>query len=133
MSEYRTTKTIYKDKKCLLAALAELGFTADKVEDHAEAQHLYGYQGDKRSQKAHIIIRREHVGGASNDIGFAKQADGTYEAIISQYDQGRYNKAWNNKLTQHYNVNVTIKKAKAKGLEFRKIVKGDEILLTTYR
>lgn len=131
MSEYTTAATIFRDKKCLLQALADVGY-ADH-EDHAEAQHLYGYQGDKRSQKANIIVRRKVIGGASNDIGFIRKADGTYEAIISEYDKGRHNKAWMKTLEKHYNANVIIKKNKAKGYEFKKEVKGKEIIITTYR
>ena len=39
-------------------------------EVHIEPQHLQGYQGDNRAQKAHIIVRRKYVGGSSNDLGF---------------------------------------------------------------
>jgi hypothetical protein len=36
------------------------------------AQNLYGYLGDKREQKAHIIIPRSQITSASNDIGLEK-------------------------------------------------------------
>lgn len=39
-------------------------------------QPLYGYQGDLRSDSAHVIVRRAHLGRASNDIGFLHQEDG---------------------------------------------------------
>ena len=79
-----------------------MGFKAEQVEDHEEAQNLYGYQGDKRAQKANIIVRRKYVGGSSNDIGFEKKEDGTYAAIISDYDRGRYNDQWMKKLESAY-------------------------------
>ena len=87
MSEFVECKTKFKDKKALVEALIAMGWTANQIEVNEVAQNLYGYQGDKRNQKANIIIRRKNVGGASNDIGFVKKPDGTYEAIISEYDR----------------------------------------------
>jgi len=31
------------------------------IEVHEEAQNLYGYRGDKRKEKAHIIIRKKYL------------------------------------------------------------------------
>lgn len=87
-----------------MKALEDLGFT-NKLRVHDTAQQLEGYQGDKRQQTAEIIIPRAYVGGASNDIGFKLQKDGTYEAIISGYDKTRYNQKWLNKLSQRYAYN----------------------------
>jgi len=84
MSKYLTVETVMNDVECLKETLKELGYP---FEEHTEAQHLYGYQGDKRKQKAHIIINRKNVGGAANDVGFLKNADGNYEMLISEYDQ----------------------------------------------
>ena len=69
---------------------------------------LEGYQGDKREQKAHIIIPRKQVGAASNDVGFEK-IDGKYITHASQFD-----KAWRegtklNKLKQLYGEKVIMK------------------------
>lgn len=60
----------------------------DFIEVHETPQNLYGYHGDMRQEKAHIIIRRKYVGGASNDIGFVRNPDGTYSSIVSEYDRG---------------------------------------------
>lgn len=59
-------------------------------------QHLEGYHGDLRDEKAQVIIPRATVnkylsGGASNDAGFNFIGDGC-EAIISDYDKGSW---WN--------------------------------------
>lgn len=53
---------------------------------HKEATNLYGYQGDKRQQKAHIIIPRKQVGGASNDVGFERSKKG-FVMHASAYDK----------------------------------------------
>jgi len=102
MSHFTRVKTKIKNKSALLAALADMGYTANKVELHDTPQNLYGYQGDKREQTAEIILRRRYVGGSSNDIGFKLQEDGTYEAIISDYDSSRHNETWRDKLSQRY-------------------------------
>jgi hypothetical protein len=93
-----------------------LGFK-DKVEVHQEGQPLYGYQGDVRAQKAHIIIRREHVGRAANDLGFERQADGRYRVWVSEYDQkyNKYDDSWMGRLKQAYGVEKARAEAKKKG------------------
>jgi hypothetical protein len=98
MSAYITIETKITDENMLLQALADLGIT--EVERHEVAQHLYGYQGDERSETAEIIIRREHVGEGSNDIGFKRRADGTFEAIVSEFDQVPHVGRWVGRLLQ---------------------------------
>ena len=83
MSKYVTfTDLVFKDRALLLAALADLGY-ADVEE--GEALSLYGYLGDKRPETAEIVVRRKHLGSASNDVGFARTPDG-YVPIVSEYD-----------------------------------------------
>ena len=116
MSHYSEVQIEFTDEGCLMAALGRLGFK-DKVEVHKEAQSLYGYQGDVRAQKAHLIIRREHVGRAANDLGFEKQADGKYRVWISEYDSKHngYNEAWIGQLKQGYGVEKARVEAKKRG------------------
>ncbi len=103
MSRYCTVKTLFKDGQALVAALMETsGWKVEQVEVHDTPQHLYGYKGDKRKEKAHIIIRQKHVGDYSNDIGFIQHEDGNYEAIVSAYDSSKYGEAWRAKLKGNY-------------------------------
>lgn len=103
MSRYCTVNTQFSDLNALLVAISETGkWTIAQIEQHATPQHLFGYKGDQRAEKAHIIIRRQHVGGASNDLGFVRGEDGNYEAIVSEYDSRRYGKDWIGKLTGNY-------------------------------
>ena len=115
----------FKDRNCLLAALLEMGWTIDQLEVHNSPQYLYGYKGDRRNDIANIIIRKNNVGIASNDIGFRLEIDGTYTAIISEYDRSKYSDDWLNKLKQSYSVQVTLKQAKLKGMTVKKSVKAD--------
>lgn len=105
MSHYSEVQIELTDEGCLVAALDRLGFEG-KVEVHQTPQALFGYQGDVRAQKAHLIIRREHVGPAANDLGFEKQPDGKYRVWVSEYDAkyNGYNEAWLGKLKQAYGV-----------------------------
>jgi hypothetical protein len=74
---------LLKDRRLLLAALADLGYT--EVEE-GEALPLYGYQGDRRPETAEVVVRRRHLGSASNDLGFTRTSAG-YVPIVSEYDQ----------------------------------------------
>jgi hypothetical protein len=100
MSHFTSIRTQIKNVDALTKALSDLGFK--KIEVHNTARNLCGYQGDVRSQTAEVIIRRQYIGAASNDIGFKKQEDDTFEAIISNYDRQHYSQQWLNHLTQRY-------------------------------
>jgi hypothetical protein len=116
MSHYCEVAIELTDEGCLVAALSRLGFQG-KVEVHREAQTLYGYMGDARPQKAHIIIRRQHVGRAANDLGFERQADGKYRVWVSEFDQSHngYDNAWLGRLKQAYGIEKVRKEAKKRG------------------
>ena len=84
MSKYLTfPEILFKDRRLLLAALAEIGF-ADVEE--GDQLPLYGYQGDRRPETAEIVVRRQLIGHASNDLGFALSPSG-YVPVISEYDE----------------------------------------------
>ena len=83
MSKYLSYADVcFRDRKLLLAAIADLGY-ADVEE--GEALALYGYQGDRRAETAEIVVRRRHIGSASNDVGFARTPRG-YVPIVSEFD-----------------------------------------------
>ena len=84
MSKYLSfPEILFKDRRLLLAALADLDYA--EVEE-GEALPLYGYQGDRRPETAELVVRRQHLGPASNDVGFARTPAG-YVPIVSEYDQ----------------------------------------------
>ena len=126
MSKYGVLDTQIKEQKHLIAALEEMGY---RVEVHPEGAALYGYEGRERPEKANIIIRRRQLDSASNDIGFARIADGRYVARLSEYDQQiGFNRKWLNRVHQVYKEKQTIAIAKAKGYIFqgREVVKTDQ-------
>ena len=132
MSKYLIYEEIvFKDRRLLLAALADLGYS--EVEQ-GEALPLYGYQGDERPERAEVVIRRQFVGEASNDIGFARQPDGTSLAIISEYDQrsrgrfGPYDQAWLGRLTQAYAAHILTAQYRRKGWQVHRETREDGTL-----
>lgn len=137
MSRYCIVKTEFKDGTALIVALAETGgWTAKQVEIHHEPQHLYGFEGDVRKEKAHIIIRRIHVGRNSNDLGFIRGEDGNYEAIISDYDSKRYGKEWMKQLKGNYAYHKVRKDMVARGRRVSRIQCENghqQVVITGYR
>ncbi len=118
MSHYCQIETMFNDQQALIEALTTIqgGWQLDQIEIHQEPQSLYGYQGDEREEKANIIIRRKHVRGASNDVGFALQADGSYKAIISDYDRTNHcNDRFISTLKTEYACAAVEKQARQRG------------------
>ena len=103
MSRFCIVKTEFRDKEALIIALEEIGkWQPNQIEHHITAKHLKWYKNDTRPETAHIIIRREYVGRASNDIGFSQNEEGQYEAIISEFDSKKYGALWIGKLKGSY-------------------------------
>ena len=115
MSHFTRIKTRITDKAALVKALADVGYKL--VEIHDTPQHLYGYGGDRRAQTAEVIVRRKYVGKASNDIGFRRTDDGSFEAIISAYDRRKHSQAWLDRLTQRYAYHVARAKLQEQGFD----------------
>lgn len=132
MSAYMTLLTPMTDQECLLAALVDLGFGSDKVEVHATPVNLEGYAGDERVQRAEVIIRRQHVGAASNDVGFLASPTG-YRAIVSDYDRGRFGTAWLAQLNGRYQVHSTAKQERAAAEERRRMEEERQRLVEAQR
>ncbi len=128
MSAYTEQQTMITDADILKECLKEKGYP--NVEHHEDAKQLVGYHGDKRQQTAEIILRRaevnKHSGGSSNDIGFKKQADGSFAAIISDYDKHKHNAQWLADLKKSYADKKIRKQAKIAGLTFVKRVEGKD-------
>ncbi len=116
MSKYEELRTILSDECYLLEALKELGFNPETSPD---GLRLYGYLGDERPEKANIVIRRAQLNSASNDIGFVRDANGVYRALISEYDRGiGFDDAWLGRVAQTYKERQTMAVAKSKGYRY---------------
>lgn len=116
MSKCEELRTVLSDERFLVEALRDLGYNP---EVSREGLRLYGYLGDERPENAHIVIRRRQLDSASNDIGFARDANGVYRALISEYDRGiGFNDAWLGRVAQTYKERQTMAVAKSKGYRF---------------
>jgi Protein of unknown function (DUF1257) len=114
MSHFTRMRTALRDADLLAAALREVGCAS--VEVHGSAQKMRGWAGQTR--KAEVIVRRADVaGGASADIGFARQPDGTFEAILDSMDRHRFGTQWLPRLNQAYGHAAALKYARDQGYE----------------
>ena len=85
---------------------------------HEEAVNLIGYHGDTRPERANVIVRRRYIGTAANDLGFVRESDGTFSAIVSDYDSHKHGAEWMKGLKRAYTEKRTIKHAASKGLKY---------------
>lgn len=84
MSKYKEIKTQVKKREFICRALEELGVPYEVAVEEPLA--LYGYEGHKRAEQADVVVRRQHIDSAANDLGWAAGGDGTFTEIISEYD-----------------------------------------------
>jgi hypothetical protein len=137
MSHYIECTPGFKDCEALIEALVAVGFDRGHIETHAEAVPLFGYRGDQRPQQAHIVIRRQHVGQAANDVGWERLPDGTYRAWISEYDgRHRFNPAMQALLKQEYAYHAVARQQRALGrtVQRRLLECGEiEVVIGGYR
>ena len=78
MSHFTVVEIEATDASCLIEALEALGYRG-KIEVHDRPMTLIGYDGQPRllngqDARGEIVIRRQHLWEAANDIGFARQA-----------------------------------------------------------
>jgi Protein of unknown function (DUF1257) len=124
VSKYVELRTSVTDERYLVEALRELGYQPELC---PEGRPLVGYLGDKRAERAQIIIPRGQLDSASNDIGFVRDRTGVYQTIVSEYDRGiGFDDAWLGRLVQVYKERQTMAVAKSKGYVF----KGKDVIDT---
>ncbi len=95
MSAYKRIELKLMDKelivKALLAAEWRPGqfWTEDMIEVHDEPVNLVGYTNDGRPMQANIIVRKKHIPGSYNDLGFVynKEKD-SYDMLVSDFGIG---------------------------------------------
>ena len=118
-----------KNEKQLIEALEKV-FGKGSVEVHEKGGALIGYEGNDRSKLnhnnanyaplCHLIIRKNRVGSASNDVGYRRMENGKYIAYISEYDQRtNFSEDKQNELKKQYSYLVTQKELKRMGYEIK--------------
>ncbi len=119
MSAYITVTTPMIDRDLLLQALADVGFVEERVVVSEEPLPLVGYQGDTRVQVANIILRRQHLSAASNDLGFLSTPTG-YRLIVSDYDRPRFGGAWLSSVAERYRAREAERDARLRAEELER-------------
>lgn len=137
MSHFAEVKCAFKAEfKDEFIASLEAEFGAGTVEFNEEGADMFGYHGDNRSKispkspdwspRCEIIIRRKHIGSASNDIGFKFQPDGSIKGYISDFDKGAtFNKKRQDAVAVDYQLRVGEKMMLAKGVTSIERIKLD--------
>ena len=96
-----------------------------------------GGHPDERPQRAHVVIRREHVGQAANDVGWERMPDGTCRAWISEYDaRHRFNPQMQSQIRQEYAYHAVTRQQRAMGrtVQRRELENGEiEVVIGGYR
>jgi hypothetical protein len=93
---------------------------------------LIGYDGAQRGMVAEVVIRRQHVGQSSNDIGFLATPTG-YKALISDFDQSRYGTSWLQRLNSRYEAHWAAKQERAAAEERRRLEEERQRLVAAQR
>ena len=121
------------EEASLIASLEAL-FGAGSVEVHEEPTGLFGYEGNDRSllpetdpnhaPKAHLVVRRSHLGPACNDLGFRRTEEGGYEALVSHYDRlVVFRPERQGLLVQNYALTVAERRLRMQGYQVRRETK----------
>jgi hypothetical protein len=86
MSHFVNIKTKITDGAALAAALQRMGFTKNDIEIHEKVKDLQDYRGNLQGKQANIIVRQRALqklyNFPTNDIGFVRNPDGSYGAIL---------------------------------------------------
>jgi hypothetical protein len=122
MSHFTSIQTEIRQIEYLTKALADMGF--DSVEVHDFPVPLYGFEGDVRPESAEVIVRRKLISSRSNDMGFKRQPDGRFMAVISDYDSHQFSRDWVKGLSQRYAYHALIGTAPQQGFT----VEEEEVL-----
>lgn len=135
MSKYVSYRTVFKDERLLIEALAALGYTAEYHEDGVMTKNDYG----ETNKKVQIIVRQaelKRVKGQTHslpaDLGFQKNKDGVFTAVINDYDRVHNNQAFIDTVNEQYAIAGAKRTAKRLGLRFVKSEKKKGVTRMVY-
>jgi len=135
MSKYLEITVQFKDEVTFQEALRDVCQARGIQFEQGQALHLYGYQGDRRAKTAEYVIRRQHIESSANDLGFARQPDGTIGVVISEFDSGSHRMGAEivAQVRQRYARLMVEKQARARGLRVEEVKEaGGAVRLRLY-
>lgn len=92
MTRVRLVTTPIWSQEHLVRALAQVGF--DGAESHGQPVALESWRGIPLGADAHVVVRRARIGSASDDFGFVRNAQGSFDAVISEIHFFRFDRRW---------------------------------------
>ena len=118
----------FKDKELLIAALKAMGYVPTC--DAQLSDHWNEYRG--KAPKVDLFIPKSQLARTYDDIGFKRNADGSYSAVIGDMDRRKgFDNNWLAQLKANYTEAGVIRQAKKIGLIpiSRKLVNGKVTLV----
>lgn len=118
MSLFRQQSTIINDAACLVDTLEKQGYK--NVESHETPQKLLGSPIKGGDDSAEVIVRKSSNPTLYGDLGFKKQADGSYAMCTRMFVESKNGKfltpeRWTSSFIKEYGVNKAKKIAKKNG------------------
>lgn len=104
MPRYRLIPTGVPTNSDLKHTLSEMGVR--NVEVHPHPVPLDDWIGRPTDVMADVIVRRKDLGASSDDMGFVRGEDGTWDALVSEIHLFRFDKKWFAELAQRSGVAV---------------------------
>jgi hypothetical protein len=92
MPRYRLIPTGVPASTDLRKTLGDMGL--HNVEVHASPSPLQDWIGRPTDVMADVIVRRKDLGASSDDLGFLRNPDGTWGALVSEIHLFRFDKHW---------------------------------------
>jgi hypothetical protein len=141
MSSFRKVAAAIRDQRSLAEALTQMGYEGVQSHDQAvELTNAWG-QGHGVSTAEVVIpakaIQARHGGSHRSDVGFKKQADGTFALEVNDMDNSTFNAEWLARVKTHTGIASATRMAKrtygcAKPRIVEKTVNGKSKTVVTF-
>ncbi len=92
MGRIRLVTTPMWSQDHVLLALGQIGFP--DAEAHEVPVGLESWRGLDLGVQANVVIRRDRLGPASDDLGFVRNSQGTFDAVIPEIHFFRCDRRW---------------------------------------
>jgi hypothetical protein len=92
MPRYRLIPTGVPVSSDLKQTLTDMGLR--NVEVHASPVPLNDWIGRPTDVMANVILRKKDIGSSADDMGFVRNANGTWDALVSEIHLFRFDKKW---------------------------------------
>ena len=118
----------FKDKELLTAALKAMGYVPNCDAQLSDYWNEYG----GKAPTVDLLIPKSQLARTYDDIGFKRNADGSYSAVIGDMDRRKgFDNNWLAQLKANYTESGVIRQAKKIGLIpiSRKLVNGKVTLI----